>query len=186
MEKVWLKRYPPGVPHEVRYDEFAQRLTISAEDLMDLTEARSRAAARLKIEVEGAGDVARLRDALTPYRTTNGQAGTGCRIVVNYSNGAGTVDIPLPEDWRVRGEDRLVAELVAQDLQRKPGFMPVDRRAMHQQSRRLVDYDEPLVPAFVDLASLGPGRYLLPVKGDPAKAYRIVRCDPPGVQVRIR
>ena len=23
MEKVWLKRYPPGVPHEVRTDEFA-------------------------------------------------------------------------------------------------------------------------------------------------------------------
>ena len=22
MEKVWLKRYPPGVPHEVRYDDF--------------------------------------------------------------------------------------------------------------------------------------------------------------------
>ena len=22
MEKVWLKRYPPGVPHAVRYDEF--------------------------------------------------------------------------------------------------------------------------------------------------------------------
>ncbi|HEX5640074.1 MAG TPA: DNA polymerase III subunit alpha, partial [Burkholderiaceae bacterium] len=99
---------------KVRYDEFAQRLSISAEDLMDLTEARAKAAARLKIEVEGAGDVARLRDALTPYRTTNGQTGTGCRIVVNYSNGKGSVDIPLPEDWRVRGEDRLVTELTAQ------------------------------------------------------------------------
>jgi len=107
---------------KVRYDEFAQRLSISAEDLMDLTEARSKAAARLKIEVEGAGDVARLRDALTPYRTTNGQSGTGCRIVVNYSNGTGTVDIPLPEDWRVRGEDRLVAELVAQPRVRRAYF----------------------------------------------------------------
>jgi hypothetical protein len=89
---------------------------------MDLTEARSKAAARLQIEVEGAGDVARLRDALTPYRTTNGHAGTGCRIVVNYSNGTGTVDIPLPEDWRVRGEDRLVAELVAQPRVRRAYF----------------------------------------------------------------
>ncbi|HET9022998.1 MAG TPA: DNA polymerase III subunit alpha [Burkholderiaceae bacterium] len=107
---------------KVRYDEFAQRLSISAEDLMDLTEARARAAARLKIEVEGAGDVARLRDALLPYRTTNGQTGTGCRIVVNYSNGTGTADIPLPEDWRVRGEDRLVAELVAQPRVRRAYF----------------------------------------------------------------
>jgi len=106
----------------VRYDEFAQRLSISADDLMDLTEARAKAAARLKIEVEGAGDVARLRDALTPYRTTNGQTGSGCRIVVNYSNGTGTVDIPLPEEWRVRGEDRLVAELVAQPRVRRAYF----------------------------------------------------------------
>jgi DNA polymerase-3 subunit alpha len=110
------------VAGKVRYDEFAQRLSISAEDLMDLTEARARAAARLKIEVEGAGDVARLREALLPYRTTNGQTGTGCRIVVNYSNGSGTVDIPLPEDWRVRGEDRLLAELGAQPRVRRAYF----------------------------------------------------------------
>ncbi|MGZ8254770.1 MAG: DNA polymerase III subunit alpha, partial [Burkholderiaceae bacterium] len=107
---------------KVRYDEFAQRLSISAEDLMDLTEARAKAAARLKIEVEGAGDVARLRNALTPYRTTNGQTGAGCRIVVNYSNGKGSVDIPLPEDWRVRGEDRLVTELAAQPRVRRAYF----------------------------------------------------------------
>ncbi|MDH5207027.1 MAG: DNA polymerase III subunit alpha [Burkholderiaceae bacterium] len=107
---------------KVRYDEFAQRLSISAEDLMDLTEARAKAAAHLKIEVDGVGDVGRLRDALMPYRTTNGQTGSGCRIVVNYSNGAGTVDIPLPEDWRVRGEDRLVTELAAQPKVRRAYF----------------------------------------------------------------
>ncbi len=53
---------------KVRYDEFAQRLSISADELMDLTEARAKSAARLRIEVDGAGDVARLRDALSPYR----------------------------------------------------------------------------------------------------------------------
>ena len=107
---------------KVRYDEFAQRLSISAEDLMDLTEARAKAAAQLKIEVDGVGDASRLRDALMPYRTTNGQTGSGCRIVVNYSNGAGSVDIPLPEDWRVRGEDRLVTELAAQPKVRRAYF----------------------------------------------------------------
>ena len=110
------------VTGKVRVDEFAQRLSVSADDLMDLTEARAKAAARLKIEVDGAGDVARLRDALMPYRLTNGHAGGGCRIVVNYTNGAGSVDIPLPEDWRVRGEDRLVTELVAQAKVRRAYF----------------------------------------------------------------
>ena len=107
---------------KVRYDEFAQRLSISADDLMDLTEARARAAARLRIEVDGVGDVARLRDALSPYRTSNGDSGTGCRIVVSYSNLAGCVEIPLPEDWRVRPEDRLVADLVAQPRVRRAYF----------------------------------------------------------------
>jgi DNA polymerase-3 subunit alpha len=107
---------------KVRYDEFAQRLSISADELMDLTEARARSAARLRIELEGTGDVAWLRDALAPYRTSNGGSGNGCRIVVNYSNVAGCADIPLPEDWRVRPEERLLAELAAQPRVRRAYF----------------------------------------------------------------
>ena len=103
----------------VRNDEFAQRLSVSADELMDLTEARARAAARLRIEVEGVGDVVRLRDALDPYRVTNGHAGQGCRIVISYSNGAGSVDVALPEDWRVRPEDRLAADLAMQPRVRR-------------------------------------------------------------------
>ncbi len=103
----------------VRNDEFAQRLSVSADELMDLTEARARAAARLRIEVEGAGDVIRLRDALNPYRVTNGHAGQGCRIVISYSNGASSVDVALPEEWRVRPEDRLAADLAMQPRVRR-------------------------------------------------------------------
>ena len=103
----------------VRNDEFAQRLSVSADELMDLTQARARAAARLRIEVEGAGDVIRLRDALNPYRVINGHAGDGCRIVISYSNGAGSVDVALPEDWRVRPEDRLAADLAMQPRVRR-------------------------------------------------------------------
>jgi DNA polymerase III subunit alpha len=107
---------------KVRFDEFAQRLTISAEDLMDLAEARARASVRLRIELDGAGDLVRLRDLLTPYRTTNGHAGSGCRIVVNYRNGAGSADLALPDDWRVRPEDRLVDDLVTQPRVRRAYF----------------------------------------------------------------
>ena len=103
----------------VRNDEFAQRLTVSADELMDLTEARARAAARLRIEVEGVGDVMKLRDALDPYRVTNGHAGQGCRIVISYRNGAGSVDVALPEEWRVRPEDRLAADLAMQPRVRR-------------------------------------------------------------------
>ena len=108
---------------KVRYDEFAQRLSISADDLMDLTEARARAAARLNIEVEGAGDAARLRDALSAYRVqANGTGNGGCRIIVSYSNASGTVDVALPEDWRVRPDDRLIADLCGQTRVRRAQF----------------------------------------------------------------
>ncbi|MEP6609287.1 MAG: OB-fold nucleic acid binding domain-containing protein, partial [Burkholderiaceae bacterium] len=107
------------VTGRVRNDEFAQRISVSADDLMDLAEARARAAARLRIEVEGAGDVIQLRDALNPYRVTNGHAGQGCRIVISYRNGAGSVDLALPEDWRVRPDDRLAADLAMQPRVRR-------------------------------------------------------------------
>jgi hypothetical protein len=53
---------------------------------------------------------------------TNGQAAGGCRIVVSYSNGAGSVDVALPEEWRVRPEDKLVSDLVAQPRVRRASF----------------------------------------------------------------
>lgn len=42
------------------------------------------------------------------------------------------------------------------------------------------------VDAFVDLAGLGPGRYNLRVRVDPAAAYGVVRIDPPSADVRVR
>jgi DNA polymerase-3 subunit alpha len=106
---------------KVRYDEFTQRLSISAEDLLDLAEARAKAAAHLRIELEGAGDAARLRDALGPYRV-QGNGNGGCRVVVSYRNEAGSVDVALPEDWRVRAEDQLVADLHGQARVLRAGF----------------------------------------------------------------
>jgi DNA polymerase-3 subunit alpha len=97
---------------KVRFDEFAQRLSISADELMDLTEARARAAAHLRIELEGGADPVRLREALSPYRVQgNGNGASGCRVIVCYSNASGTVDVALPEDWRVRPDDQLIADL---------------------------------------------------------------------------
>jgi DNA polymerase-3 subunit alpha len=81
---------------KLRYDEFNQRLSISADDVMDLAEARAKAEARLRIEIDGALDVAMLRSALAPYRvggpagvprsaTAAGSAASGA----GYGNGNG-------------------------------------------------------------------------------------------------
>lgn len=42
------------------------------------------------------------------------------------------------------------------------------------------------IRAFVDLSSLGPGRYTVPVKADSAGEFGIVRTQPLTVEVRIR
>ncbi|MBP1633729.1 MAG: YbbR-like protein [Acidobacteria bacterium] len=41
------------------------------------------------------------------------------------------------------------------------------------------------IAVFVDLAGLGPGRYNLPVRFDPARDYEVLRIDPPNVRVRL-
>ncbi|MFZ5539693.1 MAG: DNA polymerase III subunit alpha [Pseudomonadota bacterium] len=109
----------------VRFDEFNQRLSISADDVMDLAEARARAQAALRIEVDGdqgRAAAARLRSVLAPYRVSNGEAATGCRVVISYTNGVGCADIPLSEDWRVRPDEALLAELKSQLRVRNAGF----------------------------------------------------------------
>jgi DNA polymerase-3 subunit alpha len=126
------------VTGRARFDEFAQRLTVSADDLMDLVQARAGARAALRIEVRSSQDASAIKGVLSADRANiganNGAGGAaiagadngpdagadtrfapaGCRVVVAYSNGAAAVEIPLPDAWRVRGEDRLIDDLRAQ------------------------------------------------------------------------
>jgi DNA polymerase-3 subunit alpha len=107
---------------KVRYEEFRERLKVVVDDVMDLAEARARAAARLRIEVDGAPDLARFRDTLAPFRVSNGNFAAGCRVVVNYRNGTSSADLLLSEDWRVRPEETLVDELRQQPKVRAAEF----------------------------------------------------------------
>jgi len=118
------------VTGRARFDEFAQRLAVTADELMDLAQARCAARAALRIEVRGNHDTAGLKDVLAAYRAGGGsngaagvsgngsnagaEAGAGCRVVVAYSNGSARVEIPLPDAWRVRGEDGLIDDLRSQ------------------------------------------------------------------------
>jgi DNA polymerase-3 subunit alpha len=107
---------------KARYDEVRERLSINADEVMDLAEARARASARLRIEVDGAPDLQRLRGALSPFRVANGAADSGCRVVLHYCNGVGAADLLLPEDWRVRADESLIEELRQQPSVRSAGL----------------------------------------------------------------
>lgn len=50
----------------------------------------------------------------------------------------------------------------------------------------LAQLDASQVVAYVDLAGLGPGRYNLPVRIDPSRAFGVSRVEPAVVEVRIR
>jgi DNA polymerase-3 subunit alpha len=109
-----------------RVREFDGRLTVNVDDVMDLAEARARAQAALRIEMEGAADVARLRTLLSPYRVAaangSGNPAGGCRVVVSYRNSIGCADLALPEEWRVRPDDTLVDDLKQQGRVRGAKF----------------------------------------------------------------
>jgi DNA polymerase-3 subunit alpha len=107
---------------KARYEDFRERLKVVVDEVMDLSEARARAAARLRIEVDDAPDLARFRDTLAPFRVDNGNLAAGCRVVVHYRNGAGCADLLLSEDWRVRPDETLVDELRQQAKVRAAEF----------------------------------------------------------------
>jgi DNA polymerase-3 subunit alpha len=113
------------VAGRVRFDEFAQRFSFAADDLFDLARARANAQARLRIRVDPGTDRNVLRDVLAAYRAQPAEAAAGssanaeepaaakagCRVVMAYANDAARADLALPDLWRVRAEERLLADL---------------------------------------------------------------------------
>jgi len=100
------------VSGKVQDDQFSGGLRVLAEDLLDLEALRARYGARLKIQMNGntdeKRDAKRLQQLLAPYRAT----GTGaCQVVVAYGNGQAACEVVLGEDWRVRPDSKLVADL---------------------------------------------------------------------------
>ena len=93
---------------KVQRDEFISGFRVSAEDLLDVADFRTRFAARLRIAMNGKADAKRLQAMLAPYRDGNGR---GCPVLVAYENAGAACEIALGDGWRVRPDDRLLGEL---------------------------------------------------------------------------
>jgi len=98
------------VQGKAQKDEFSGGLRVTAEELFDLESLRARFAGRLKISMNGQADAKKLQQILAPYRA-NGN-GT-CKVFVRYQNAGAECEIALGDAWRVRPEERLLAELQA-------------------------------------------------------------------------
>ena len=95
------------VEGKVSKDDYAGGLRVTAEKLFTLAEARNRYARKLVLTMNGHSDTKRLQNLLKPF--CNGP----CPVRVHYSNSEASAGIDLPEQWNVRLEDGLVADLGA-------------------------------------------------------------------------
>ncbi len=98
------------VEGKVSRDDFSGGLRVTADRLMTLAEARGRYARVLKLSLNGGSDGAtagRLRSLLSPYRSADG----ACPVRIQYRNAEAAAELALPDAWRVRLDDRLLAEL---------------------------------------------------------------------------
>ena len=109
------------VTGRARFDEFSQRLALTADEVLDLPQARAQSQAALLIEVAPGTSSASLGEVLAAFRAPPPEADApppaapaGCRVVVRYVNQVAAADIVLPDQWRVRGDERLIDDLLSQ------------------------------------------------------------------------
>ncbi|MEW6165226.1 MAG: DNA polymerase III subunit alpha [Pseudomonadota bacterium] len=98
------------VEGKVQRDDYSGGLRVTADKLMTLAEARGRHARVLKLALNGGSNgatAARLRQLLSPYRAVDG----ACPVRLCYRNTEAETELTLPDAWRVRLEDSLLAEL---------------------------------------------------------------------------
>jgi DNA polymerase-3 subunit alpha len=93
------------VEGKVQKDDYSGGLRITADKLYTLAEARGRYARGLRLTMNGGSDAKRLQALLMPFR--NGP----CPVRLSYRNGDAAAELPLPESWRVRLDDALLAGL---------------------------------------------------------------------------
>ncbi len=93
------------VEGKVMRDDFSGGLRVVADSLLSLGEARGRFAKMLQLSMNGGSNAEKLRGLLAPYR--NGK----CPVCLSYRNGEAEVELGLPDAWRVRLDDSLLAAL---------------------------------------------------------------------------
>ncbi len=93
------------VKGRVSPDEFSGGIRITADELMELAQVRSHYARALRLSINGQADSARLKSILAPY------AGGKCAVSIRYRNAGGECDIRLPDAYRVKVSEPLLASL---------------------------------------------------------------------------
>jgi DNA polymerase III subunit alpha len=93
-------------------DDYTGGFRVTAERLMDLATARQEFARSLTLRMNGKADGGRLQALLGPWRASpeRGDA-RGCPVEIVYDNGTALCAVRLGDDWRVKPDDVLLAQL---------------------------------------------------------------------------
>ncbi len=92
---------------KVSLDEYSGNMRVTADELFDFASARSAFAKRLELAISDHVNVRvpQLKELFQPY------SGGKCPILIQYSNQAATVPLPLGEEWAVTLHDDLLQGL---------------------------------------------------------------------------
>ncbi|MBK8324195.1 MAG: DNA polymerase III subunit alpha [Betaproteobacteria bacterium] len=93
------------VKGRVQHDDFSGGMRVTADELMELAQVRSHYARALRLSINGQADSAKLKAILAPY------AGGKCAVSIRYRNAGGECDIRLPDAYRVKVSEPLLASL---------------------------------------------------------------------------
>jgi len=91
----------------VSIDEFTGGYKMSADRIWSIEQARELFAKAIRVDVKKKDSefATKLAETLSPYRQGK------CTILLNYQSAQGKVNIPLPEDWKVRPSQELLTRL---------------------------------------------------------------------------
>ncbi len=92
---------------KVSLDSYSNSLRVTAEEVYDMEQARTRHAKCLKLHLNGNADASRLMRLLDPYRSDE----AGCPVALQYRNAVAACEIELGQHWRVRLADPLLKDL---------------------------------------------------------------------------
>ena len=95
-------RAPNGPPAAARWP---------ASPGSDLTGARQEFGKRLRITLNGVAQAGHLRQAIEPFVAVAQSEPQAMPVVVEYMNAQGSCTVELGENWRVRPQEDLLAEV---------------------------------------------------------------------------
>ncbi|MDE2202738.1 MAG: DNA polymerase III subunit alpha, partial [Burkholderiaceae bacterium] len=103
------------VQGNARHDTFTGGVRMTAESVMDMTQARAKFARAIRLSMNGDSTPAKLRDLLTPHVSADGN---GVSVRISYVCEQARCEAVLGDDWRiVPTEDAIAALRLALDAE---------------------------------------------------------------------